>query len=515
MRAVIYTRVSTNEQIDGYSLDAQQEQCTRFCESRGWQVVRVYQDAGRSGLSIHRPALQEMLKATDYDVIVCHKLDRFSRSLLDVMSQLAALNERGVTFASASEQFDFSTPFGKVILAMLAAFAQWYVDNLATEIRKGKQERARQGGWNGTLCFGYTTLKYMREQLASAKLTESEADMLERALLQYDHLEDSDALPCPLTASGVQRAFELYAGGFVSYLQIADDLNARGYKMRSGNELNEHTIRDILSNRFYLGETHYTGGRGGRGSKANRQWIPGNHEALIAHDLFEQVEQARSRRVRSRGKEAFKHRHTVYPLAGLIVDSCGVSWRGHTLRGTRYYRQRDERGIKRTCQPVRKAIKAQELEQQIEQLLSQLKVPANWMEVPLQPVLPDKAKLRAKLDRAKRLYIEGDISEIEYQQVKAEVVAQLDTPEQAVSNAELIRLYSMIQNIEAVWRMANEKERYDIARALFEKVVITDRVVAVHSTITLSALLFAGTDVPPSGKDRIRTCGTTYGHATA
>lgn len=146
MRAVIYTRVSTNEQIDGYSLDAQQEQCTRFCESRGWQVVRVYQDAGRSGLSIHRPALQEMLKATDYDVIVCHKLDRFSRSLLDVMSQLAALNERGVTFASASEQFDFSTPFGKVILAMLAAFAQWYVDNLATEIRKGKQERARQGG---------------------------------------------------------------------------------------------------------------------------------------------------------------------------------------------------------------------------------------------------------------------------------------------------------------------------------------------------------------------------------
>ena len=70
-----------------------------------------------------------------------------------------------MAFVSATEDFDFSTPFGKLILAVLGAFAQWYVENLAAEVRKGKKQRAYSGGWNDTLNFGYTTPSRMRRML--------------------------------------------------------------------------------------------------------------------------------------------------------------------------------------------------------------------------------------------------------------------------------------------------------------------------------------------------------------
>jgi len=61
----------------------------------------------------------------------------------------------GVGYVSASEQFDFTTPIGKVMLVMLAAFAEWYLDNLSAETKKGKRARAEKGLWNGNPPFGY------------------------------------------------------------------------------------------------------------------------------------------------------------------------------------------------------------------------------------------------------------------------------------------------------------------------------------------------------------------------
>ncbi|MEO0565469.1 MAG: recombinase family protein, partial [Chloroflexota bacterium] len=177
MRAVIYTRVSSQEQIDGYSLSAQREICTQFANGRAWEVVQIYEEPGRSGKTAHRPVFQRMIADAEmgkFDLILVHKLDRFSRSLLDVLTYLDRLGKLNVSFVSATEQFDFSTPFGKVILAMLGAFAQWYLDNLRAEIIKGKKERARQGGWNGTLSFGYTTPRALRERLMRFDLAEED-----------------------------------------------------------------------------------------------------------------------------------------------------------------------------------------------------------------------------------------------------------------------------------------------------------------------------------------------------
>jgi site-specific DNA recombinase len=160
LRAALYRRVSSDEQVEGYSLDAQTRASRAYCESHGWVIAREYSDEGKSARSddlAKRPAFGQMLKDAEgglFDVIVVHKLDRFARNLRVTLETLERLDGAGVTFVSISEQMDFTTPIGKVILATLAAFAQYYSDNLSWETKKGKHERKAQGLYNGVLPFG-------------------------------------------------------------------------------------------------------------------------------------------------------------------------------------------------------------------------------------------------------------------------------------------------------------------------------------------------------------------------
>jgi DNA invertase Pin-like site-specific DNA recombinase len=93
-------------------------------------------------------------QAHAYDVLVVHKLDRFSRNLRVTLESLDTLGKAGVAFASVTEQIDFTTPWGRLSLTMLGGLAQFYSDNLAQETKKGKGERKAQGLYNGILPFG-------------------------------------------------------------------------------------------------------------------------------------------------------------------------------------------------------------------------------------------------------------------------------------------------------------------------------------------------------------------------
>src|SRR5215211_6624339 len=144
IRTGLYQRVSSEEQIAGYSLDAQDRAGKLYCEAHDWQVAQVYRDEGRSARTddlAKRPAFQQMLADAEaglLDVVVVHKLDRFARNLRVTLETLERLERSGVGFVSISEQMDFTTPIGKVILSTLGAFAQYYSDKLTTETKKGK-----------------------------------------------------------------------------------------------------------------------------------------------------------------------------------------------------------------------------------------------------------------------------------------------------------------------------------------------------------------------------------------
>src|SRR5438067_13586168 len=159
--AATYVRVSSKEQVEGYSLDAQRRGCRDFCSARGYAVAAEYAD---EGLSAHtdnlakRPDFARMLadaEAGRLDVVVVHKMDRFARRLRTALECLERLGRARVGVVSVSEpNLDYSTPQGFLFLSMLGALAEWYSRNLATETKKGWAERKRRGLYAGRLPFG-------------------------------------------------------------------------------------------------------------------------------------------------------------------------------------------------------------------------------------------------------------------------------------------------------------------------------------------------------------------------
>src|SRR5450759_55789 len=160
-RAAMYIRVSTEEQAEeGWSVDAQERALRSFCLAKDWQVVSIFKDEGKTGTNTNRPGFQAMLQAArgrQFETIVVHKLDRFSRNLEDVLRILGELEKWSVSFVSATEaNLDFTTPYGRMMLGVMGTMSQWYVDNLRNETTKGKRERFEQGFYNGDLRFGYS-----------------------------------------------------------------------------------------------------------------------------------------------------------------------------------------------------------------------------------------------------------------------------------------------------------------------------------------------------------------------
>jgi len=149
MRAALYARVSSEEQVEGYSIDAQKRAFQALVEGRGWTEYRQYIDEGKAARTDdidRRPAFKDMTAAAfsgDFDVLVVHKLDRFSRNLRITLEYFDKLSKAGIPFVSINEQMDFSTPWGRLALTLLGGLAQFYSDNLSQETKKGWQEMAK------------------------------------------------------------------------------------------------------------------------------------------------------------------------------------------------------------------------------------------------------------------------------------------------------------------------------------------------------------------------------------
>lgn len=160
--AAIYIRVSTDFQAEeGYSIDAQKEQLSAYCISKGIKNYEFYIDGGWSGSNIERPEMQRLIKDVKEDKIshvIVYKLDRLSRSQKDTLYLIEdVFNPHGVDFVSLNESMDTSTPMGRLMLGILSAFAQLERENIRLRTRMGMKERVKSGLWmgGGRIPFGY------------------------------------------------------------------------------------------------------------------------------------------------------------------------------------------------------------------------------------------------------------------------------------------------------------------------------------------------------------------------
>jgi len=157
----VYVRVSTAEQADpglnGGSLDSQEARCRALCEARGLDVAGVYVDAGQSGGTLDRPALADLraaVAAGEYAVVVVYAVDRLSRSQADTLALLREFEDHGAGLMAASQDFDTTSPTGRAMLGMLAAFAELQRAEIRERTRVKLRQKAARGEAVSRPAFG-------------------------------------------------------------------------------------------------------------------------------------------------------------------------------------------------------------------------------------------------------------------------------------------------------------------------------------------------------------------------
>ena len=226
----IYLRVSTQTQVDdGHGLEAQRQRLEAFCVAQGWPLdeQHVYIDAAESGAKLERPALQRLLQAVrtgEVERLLVYRLDRLARSVSHFMGLWEELEAYGCAFVSASEQLDTSTPTGRLLVQMLAAFAELERATIAQRLMAGKAEAARAGA---SLCGRPAAFGYTYNEAGALTVDRAEAEVV-----------------CML--------FEEFNAG-ASLRSLAAKLNGAGLASPNGGTWHAQTVKRVLANGTYAG----------------------------------------------------------------------------------------------------------------------------------------------------------------------------------------------------------------------------------------------------------------------
>ncbi len=162
MRAIAYCRVSTNEQAEhGVSLAAQESKLRAYCTALEIELVRVEVDAGVSASTLNRLALQRSLaslKNGEADAIVITKLDRISRSVVDLCSLVDDyFRDDRRALISLAESIDTKSASGRLVLNLLGVVAQWEREQVGERTSTAMRHMRSEGRYTGGFVpFGYT-----------------------------------------------------------------------------------------------------------------------------------------------------------------------------------------------------------------------------------------------------------------------------------------------------------------------------------------------------------------------
>lgn len=296
MKAAIYIRVSTQEQVENYSIQAQTEKLTALCRSKDWDVYDIFIDGGYSGSNMNRPALNEMLsKLHEIDAVVVYRLDRLSRSQKDTITLIEEyFLKNNVEFVSLSETLDTSSPFGRAMIGILSVFAQLERETIRDRMVMGQIKRVESGLPLTTAkgrTFGYNVVD------AKLYINEEEAKHLQ---LIYDIFEEEKS---------------------ITFLQ--KKLKELGFKVKSYSSYNKWLMNDL-----YIGYVSYS----------DKVHVKGIHEPIISEDQFYRVQEIFSRI----GKNPNMNKESSSLLNNLIVcEKCGLGYvhraKDTVSRGKKYH----------------------------------------------------------------------------------------------------------------------------------------------------------------------------------
>ncbi|QRG66154.1 recombinase family protein [Brevibacillus choshinensis] len=307
MRTAVYIRVSTEEQArEGFSIAAQREKLLSYVHSQDWTLKSLYVDEGASAKDTNRPQLARLLTDIQHgeiDVVLVYRLDRLTRSVLDLYQLLQKFERYGVRFKSCTEVYDTTTAMGRLFITLVAALAQWERENLAERVKLGMEqmvkERKRPGG---PPPYGY--------ELIDGKLTVH-----------------------PIEASTVKTMFAEYARGD-SPRAIAEHANRQGSRGKNGAKWSASAVLRLLKNPVYYGALRWNHADAGQRQNPPEEWLleESAHPAIVDEHTFFAVQN----KIEQRSSHHPRTLSSSLLFSGLLHCSrCGSLMRGKTIRSQR------------------------------------------------------------------------------------------------------------------------------------------------------------------------------------
>ena len=337
--AVIYLRVSTEEQVENFSLDTQEEICRREAEKRGYSIIDVFREEGRSAKNISgRPVLISLLEYCrknkhKIEAVFVYRLDRISRITADYLAIRKKLAEQGVAIISSTEPTGDS-PTEKLVETILAGFAQ--LDN---DIRS---ERSKNG---------------LRARYLSGKLVTGQCPLGYSVVSGY-------AVKDIKTWDSMKRAWDLMATGTKSLREITKIMNDWGLRENHRGRiyvLRPTRVNTLFRNKFYMGYLS---------SKTYKELIRGQHVPMVTEEQFYRVQAVLSGRNNCLPLAKRNHTNPDFPLRRLVKCSvCGQGLTGGWSKG-RHQKYGYYRCSSSGCHST--SIKVDTLEQALISLLKQI-----------------------------------------------------------------------------------------------------------------------------------------------
>ena len=300
---VIYCRVSSKEQIDGTSLESQEEACRTYAKQKGMEVLKVFVEEGESAKFADRTqllALIDFCRANKGQVqsLLVWKVDRFARNSSDYYAVKSTLMRYGVgRIVSVTEPIDAS-PTGKLMEGVLASFAQFDNDVRAARTLQGMQRRLFEGIFPWRPPFGYKSPVTNGEKKSQPDVPDQPAFNL------------------------LQRAWKLFATGAYTKAEMGRLMESWGLVSAHGGSFSPQSLSRIFTNPYYAGIlVDPWGGKE----------YEGRHTSLVTKEEFARVQQAIAGRNRS---VVHQKERPDFPLRGLArCDACGRAMTGAFTRG--------------------------------------------------------------------------------------------------------------------------------------------------------------------------------------
>lgn len=487
MKAVLYARVSSREQEEGYSLEAQKKLIESYADRNNIEIVKQFvcsESAKYEDRKIFSEILSFLKSHSEVELLLCEKVDRLLRGNLkdrveidDLVNQF----RKKIIFVKDGGSYSVdSKSTEKLTYGIQAELAKFYLNNLSDEVKKGLTEKASRGEYPGSPPFGYIRKEKM-------------------------------ILAHPQTSMVAKKMFELYATGSYSIRQLRDYLVKEGLaKKLNGGILGSSDIGHHLRNPFYYGEFRW---------KDKLYPSKGTYEPLLSKDLWDKVQEVLDDQNKPRTR---KHNFNFTML--LRCGECGYSVTAEkktkfypkTNRKAEYTYYHCTRPKSSDVKCHQKPITQEELEEQLVQIVDNIAITKEIVEI-LKDILRDSSTeehqyhidvvkaltsqytdLQEKKKRLLDGYLEGVIKNEDYRQKESGLDVEFRTIESQLQKHKEGNkaYYDQIENFielchqaPLLFRRSSPKLKRELLRYVVSDLRLMDRKVLCTYIFPFSELL--------------------------